>query len=494
MALGDNVVWEVQTGGNDNNGGGFDAVSGTPGLDYTQGANQQVISWLSAGGTYTNDLASTQASGWLVLTSASRNFVANDVGNVIHITAGTNFTAGWYRIVSVATNAATLDRACGATADASAGSGYLGGAFATPGGAGAAMVAQNTIFVKAGTYTVTQTGTNIANGRVSLPANSALVGYNTNRNWFNTDTKPILQVAVAAGAANDAVVTSAALGAMVFNIEVDGQKATYTTNWRGISFTAANRQWAYGCYIHDCAREGILLAGECQAAFCQVANCGLSNSTPGIQGLASTEIYGCYVSGCYIGILNYGYTGFCIAYNNTNVGINGGSNPGLVQNCISYGNGSHGFTVQASISMNQQIVNCIAYGNSGYGFGVSNNNVSWTNILRNCAAGNNTSGSYNTSYITTTTNVSMNVTQKIPFLGLITLTADPFMAAASGDFRLNNTAGGGALCRVAGWPTVFPGLASTLQYLDVGAVQHDSPTPDAIAAAAWAYPNRTLTG
>lgn len=47
----------------------------------------------------------------------------------------------------------------------------------------------------------------------------------------------------------------------------------------------------------------------------------------------------------------------------------------------------------------------------------------------------------------------------------ITLTADPFTNAASEDFTLNNTAGGGASCRAAS--LLFGGFA------DVGAVQHE---------------------
>jgi hypothetical protein len=47
------------------------------------------------------------------VTSASHNFVSTDVGRVLRVDSGTGFTAGTYRIVSVASNAATLDRAVG---------------------------------------------------------------------------------------------------------------------------------------------------------------------------------------------------------------------------------------------------------------------------------------------------------------------------------------------------------------------------------------------
>ena len=52
------------------------------------------------------------------------------------------------------------------------------------------------------------------------------------------------------------------------------------------------------------------------------------------------------------------------------------------------------------------------------------------------------------------------------------LSADPFMAKASNDFRLNNTAAGGAACRGHGVPTSWPGNTPTISYPDMGAVQH----------------------
>src|SRR6185436_18701473 len=45
--------------------------------------------------------------------SASYNFVAGDVGAWVFIASGTNWTPGWYKIASVAANAATLNAAVG---------------------------------------------------------------------------------------------------------------------------------------------------------------------------------------------------------------------------------------------------------------------------------------------------------------------------------------------------------------------------------------------
>jgi hypothetical protein len=59
------------------------------------------------------------------VTSASHNFVASDVGRMLRVNSGTGFTTGTYRIVSCASNAATLDRAVGTV-------GSTGGAFHVP--------------------------------------------------------------------------------------------------------------------------------------------------------------------------------------------------------------------------------------------------------------------------------------------------------------------------------------------------------------------------
>lgn len=56
-----------------------------------------------------------------VVTSATHNFTTDEVNNLINVTAGTNWTAGLYKIVSVSANAATLDRACGTAASLTSG-------------------------------------------------------------------------------------------------------------------------------------------------------------------------------------------------------------------------------------------------------------------------------------------------------------------------------------------------------------------------------------
>lgn len=67
-----------------------------------------------ANANFPTDGAATVATGNSpVLTSATYNFVAGDVGAWIYVKAGTNWTPGFYQIASVAANAATLSAAIG---------------------------------------------------------------------------------------------------------------------------------------------------------------------------------------------------------------------------------------------------------------------------------------------------------------------------------------------------------------------------------------------
>ena len=118
MALPATGVVEIRstaTAGNVN-GGGFNSARG--GTDYTLQDAAQLNP---------TDLASILAS--TTITSAVGGFTSVMVGNYIHITAGTNFVAGWYEIVTFTNvNNVVVDRACTVTADGSAGVGYVGGA------------------------------------------------------------------------------------------------------------------------------------------------------------------------------------------------------------------------------------------------------------------------------------------------------------------------------------------------------------------------------
>lgn len=107
MALSANTVFEIRstaTAGN-LNGGGF--VTGASGTDFSQQDAAQY-----------NLTSVTTAGADAILLHASA--AADMVGNLAHIISGTNFTAGWYEIISVSAGVSiTLDRTCTTGAGAS---------------------------------------------------------------------------------------------------------------------------------------------------------------------------------------------------------------------------------------------------------------------------------------------------------------------------------------------------------------------------------------
>lgn len=107
MALASTTVWECNaaaTSGNVN-GGGFNPANANMLTDLTTDAN-------------------TANTDDPIVSSASYNFVAGDVGHWVYIQSGTNWTPGWYKISAVASNKATLMAAVGEAVQRSETVGY----------------------------------------------------------------------------------------------------------------------------------------------------------------------------------------------------------------------------------------------------------------------------------------------------------------------------------------------------------------------------------
>lgn len=182
MALAADTVWECRTTGTAGNlnGGGFsDSNKGTTGVDYSQQDAAQKT-WTAGGSN--NDLACV--TGTSTLTSASGGFTNAMLGNLINITAGTNFTTGRYMVTGFTdANTVTLDRSPVGASNGSAGTGYLGGALSSVNRVGSdaipVIVAGNTLYVKAGTYTAGNSTTGYTAGTGANPIR--FIGYNTTR-------------------------------------------------------------------------------------------------------------------------------------------------------------------------------------------------------------------------------------------------------------------------------------------------------------------------
>lgn len=93
MAIASASTWEIQSAGTDT------AASG---------------SFNPANASMATDLAATSATGAApVVSSATYNFAARDVGHWVYVKSGTNWIPGWYKISSVAANAATVNATAG---------------------------------------------------------------------------------------------------------------------------------------------------------------------------------------------------------------------------------------------------------------------------------------------------------------------------------------------------------------------------------------------
>lgn len=433
MALAAAIVWEVRTGGSDNSGGGF--KTGAAGTDFSQQDAAQ-----DTGTNLTVDAVDNTK-----VTPDAHTPAAADVGNVIQITAGIGYTTGFYEITAQDGVEWTLDRSPAAIG-VSGGTWALGGALVSPGKAGSAHVAGNTIYVKAGTYTITSASTNVAGGCPSLTTPSStttstrLIGYNTTRD--DDGTKPLLQ---ASGISTFALVTLAQ-NTEVRNLSLDGASLTSS---RGVA--GGTGTFSYLCKAANCTNSGFS-AGI--AILCEATGCATQAAFNVVTCIACTSY-----SNTISGFLD-GNCIDCVSANNTGAssdGFNITVNQSRYVNCKAYTNGRSGFNFSApSAAKANWLINCISYNNvtSDYGslafdFG----------FLIKCAG----------------VTVDADITAKNK-IGFVTLTGDPFANAAGNDFSLNNTAGAGAACRAAGIPGssspyTLPGL-STNSYPDLGASQH----------------------
>lgn len=424
-------------------------TSATWSIDYSQQASAQF--------TYT-DLASTGAG--LTVSSAATPFAKQHVGNCLVVTGGTNFTAGRYVITSVAAGVATVAGPGNITTGAGAnGTGGLGGALASLGKAGAHMVTLTQVYQKSGSYTITSASTNVAGGCISMPAGGVVEGYGTVRGDLNATSaigSASRPVNTASGISSFQVTTSGS-NYSVRNLVID---CAGLTSGRAVS---AFQSLVYNVLAKNCTNSAFFSTFASTAMACAATGC--SSAIPYQMSVCvDCEAYTNTVTPFSLGTNSTHIR--CIARGNTGAstdGFAGSSNCATVVQCVSYGNGRDGFRLTGGHGL---VSNCIAEGNSGAGYTISSNAITTVNN----AGYNNTGG----NVVTTSQTHCAQV-------GFVTLTASPFTNAASSDFSLNTTAGGGAACRAAGYPGTFP-AGLTTGSLDIGAAQHRDPASLMLAA------------
>jgi len=420
-------VFEVRpTNGSDSNGGGF--VTGASGTDFSQQNSAQY--------TFT-DLASTVGTtNPCVVSSASHNFVAADVGNVMQISAGTNWTTGFYQIVSVASNNATLDRACGSTASLSSGTYAVGGALKTIGKANGGMAAGNIMWVKAESTISISTLITINYPASSSSQMPAVNGYTSSRGDNGQVT-----IQASATLSNNPIIDFQTNGATFANFILD---CNSQANTRGINLDGGNIR-GFNLSVKNCpAVYGVQFNGTgtaCELCFVTTQSGGQaflfnngSNDVCIFCVAYSNSVPGFVAS---IGGVTFIHS---IAANNTGASsdgfqLNGSQNEAVLFGIISYKNGRDGVRFTQAQQYPMTFVNSIFYGNTGKDINMTTAQIpagtQWFD--------------YNAYESGSTTNVNAGTHD-------VTLTADPFVNGASNNFALNGTSGGGAALKAAGFP------------------------------------------
>ena len=443
VALGGNYIQKVSS----SNGCATTAspTGATWTIDYSQQSSAQFsYTDLVIGATTTN------------LTSASKAFGKQQVGNIIQVTSGSGFTTGFYCILSVSTVTATMDRSVG-TAASTAGHGYQGGAAATISAnllKSSGVAIMGNIVWMTGTLTITASvvipiGTSASGSRIAIygygtyrgDGTKAEISCSTNSvncfnlsgnisgthlRWLNmacTAGTPGNCIEAATGSNSALLVTieDCTINAWEIGIDTyDGE--TIQTLWV-IETTISNCK-SYncklsfpaifkGCYILDSANDGIILTPQStnDAGMISFQKCVFAGNAG--QGLNSDS--GAYYQGLDID--------GCAFYDNSDAGLNLASESGT----------------QGVQSLS--VTNSIFYGNGTYGINLNTTGVG-SAIPNVCIQRNNAFGA----------NVTAARSSGAPIgVGDITLSGNPFNNPSSGDFSLNTTAGAGAACTGAGW-------------------------------------------
>lgn len=438
-ALSYGTVWEVRTAtGADTNGGGW--VPGSSGTDYSQQTSPQYATTAAV-------TAGTTTITWAAAAAAM-------VGNLAYVVGGTgSITAGWYQVVSVSVGVSiTVDRSTGLTT----GTGVtvnVGGALATLTQAIASAISHNTIYCKGSQTITTQITFGIA-GSVVTDSPFYIIGYTTTRGDNGRFT-----ITTSTNSANGILYNSGANNAVFKNLLIQSTAGTpgngIQTGTSGLSsnLTLDNcriRGWSYGIWGPYSTQYYILFLTLNNTEIDHSVHAGIYNSaqTYILNSYLHDNVYGLQTNSAY-----QNYQGWLavnsVFYNNSTAGVlQSGTFPGTAINCVFANNGT-GVSLLDSDYTTASIINSIFYGNTT---GISSSG-SPSGVFKNNAFGANTTA---TSGLPTQQDST------------ITLTADPFTNRTGGDFTLNSTAGGGQLCKNAGFPgTAAFGIGS----LSVGALQ-----------------------
>jgi hypothetical protein len=445
MAILASVNWYVRVGGNVLNGGGWDSTISGAGINYAD-ADAAILS--------PTDLATSGAVD--TVTSVTGGFTANMVGNCLRIASGTNFTPGYYFIITFTdTNTIVLDRVC-ATAAGSGGTGRIGGAFATPWGnlpSGGAVTAPTITSPLAAGHTIYLRGSG-SDAPVSADYASPAYGI------YPAGNDTVGQIRLIGYNGRPKI---SGYGLIFYttawhieNLEVIANGNSFTTQGliNGAIFVKNVRFDQAGYDIVGCS------AGSYYG--CSFINSGSTSAGTSQAIIGAPIIIGCMFYNWRGPVLNTGTWANALRMEESIIAnshsttaalmltIAGSSQRAIIRNCTFYGNVGDAvkimgnttydaFTAESIVFFNNIFANNGAYGIRYTGTLATNDKIREF-VDHNAFYGNVSGPMYLLSAGTND----------------ITLSTDPFVDAATGDFRLNATAGGGAALKNVAFPIAFP--------------------------------------
>ncbi len=458
MPLSSTTVFEIRPGaGSATNGGGF--VPGSSGTDWSQQNGPQY------------SVTDAVANGTTTVTSATASFGVDVVGNIAYI------NGAWYQIVS-RTNATTIvvDRTIGTATGLTL---KIGGALDLCATAEPLLTAGMTLWIKAGTQTLT-TKLTLTNNGDATNGPIAWKGYHTTRGDHDgtqplittaTNNVDLLMLATAGGGSVGISFRTFDNLAFSSTAGTPGNGITGTTNSGSSADIVISRCTISGCKIGICG-DGLTyvpIAGI--VAMCEIKSC----TSHAIQNSGNLTLLGSYIHDC----TGWGFTTYydqnmiinvvrTVVYNCAAGGIRINNNNAtatsgtflIIRACDIVSNGGNGIsheTANGHLAMLALDSNIVWGQSSAIGVYVANADAEITFNGWNAYGNNQTDRS----------NLPTGISDA-------SLSADPFNGRTSNDFSLNSTAGAGAACKGAGFPGSIPGLG-TAGAADIGTIQSASP-------------------
>ncbi len=314
----------------------------------------------------------------------------------------------------------------------------------------------DTLYVKAGTYTLTS-GVTIT----AAQCGTTRAGATTIEGYVTTpgDTPDPASAPLITTAANSVVLLTYAAGTASAHLVLRSLKLTNTAATKAVGVLGTT---GAGSAIGNITFDRVEIAG-CSSGF-SAANRVIiayarkwvirSSTGEGVLSAASVMVTGCVFEDCKF--IDNGSNGFNVGANATSFGVwvrcvfSGNAGVGLIHaaqartithsltGCTFEGNTGDGFQFTFTTgTITLQASDCVFYGNGGYGLnmnGSGGGSIAYAHAYGN-AYGSNTSGA------------SQGLTYES---GAKSLSADPFTNAAAEDWSPNATPGAGALLRGAG--------------------------------------------